>query len=148
MRRASTRISAAPVRAGVSSSSPRRIIAADFFHRDTITGRWVYALAFLEHRTRKLCAPRTPWMNAHCERAIGTLRRQVLDHIPVRNEAHAGRAFTEYQEPYNRHRPHQSRSQRPPAVQDHPGAVQDPEGPELVRTSVLAGSINEYGHPA
>jgi len=30
------------------------IIAGDFFHVDTITGRRLYALVFLEHRTRKL----------------------------------------------------------------------------------------------
>jgi putative transposase len=32
----------------------RGIIAADFLHLDTITGRRLYALAFLEHHTRKL----------------------------------------------------------------------------------------------
>ncbi len=30
------------------------IVAADFFHIDTITGKRLYALAFLEHGTRKL----------------------------------------------------------------------------------------------
>ncbi|KOX15232.1 hypothetical protein ADK67_41860 [Saccharothrix sp. NRRL B-16348] len=30
------------------------IVAADFLHRDTVLGRRLYALAFLEHGTRRL----------------------------------------------------------------------------------------------
>ncbi|WP_338013455.1 hypothetical protein [Saccharothrix sp. ALI-22-I] len=119
------------------------IIAADFLHLDTVLGKRLYALAFLEHHTRRLhitgvtvhptqawtaqqarnlaadlghrmkslrfllrdrdgkCgqtfdtvfraddirvikgAPQAPRMNAHCERAIGSIRREVLDHILI-----------------------------------------------------------------
>jgi putative transposase len=183
------------------------IIAADFLHLDTITGRRLYALAFLEHHTRKLHltgvtthptaqwatqqarnlagnlgsrveslrfvlrdrdrkytgsfdavfeaeemevlrsapqAPQAPRMNAHCERVIGTIRREVLDHILVMNEAHARRVLAEYQEHYNRHRPHRSRDQLPPDAQEQPCAVHDFEARRLVRTRVLAGVIHEY----
>lgn len=52
-------IDPAPRRTGPSwreflTAQAERIIAADFFHVDTITGRRLYALAFLEHHTRTL----------------------------------------------------------------------------------------------
>jgi transposase len=203
----------APRRTGPSwreflTAQAEGIIAADFFHVDTITGRRLYALAFLEHRTRKLHitgvtahptaqwatqqarnlasdlgrrveslrfvlrdrdrkytgsfdavfeaeememllgAPQAPRMNAHCERVIGTIRREVLDHILVMSEAHAGRVLAEYQEHYNRHRPHRSRGQRPPDVQDQSDGVHASEARRLLRTRVLAGVINEYRYAA
>jgi putative transposase len=202
-------IDPAPRRAGPSwreflTAQAEGIIAADFFHVDTITGRRLYALAFLEHRTRKLhitgvtahptaqwatqqarnlasglgsrveslrfvlrdrdskytgafdavfaaeemevllSAPRAPRMNAHCERVIGTIRREVLDHVLIMNEAHAARVLAEYRDHYNRHRPHRSRGQRAPDVQVQPRAAHDVEACRLLRTRVLGGVINEY----
>ncbi|MER5254501.1 integrase core domain-containing protein [Streptomyces sp. NPDC002855] len=180
----------APRRTGPSwrdffASQAEGIIAADFFHIDTITGRRLYALAFLEHRTRRLhltgvtahptaqwatqqarnlpptwaaasnplafvlrdrdskytdsfdavfetegidvllSAPRAPRMNAHCERVIGTIRREVLDHILIMNEAHARQVLAEYQDHHNRRRPHRSLAQRPPNTQDVPAPRHD-----------------------
>jgi putative transposase len=37
-----------------------------------------------------LSTSQAPPMNAHCERVIGTIRREVLDHVLIMNEAHAG----------------------------------------------------------
>ena len=75
---------------------------------------------------------------------IGTIRREVLDHVLIMNEAHAQQVLAEYQEHYNRHRPHRSRDQRPPDVHEQPSAVQGFGARRLVRTRVLAGVINEY----
>jgi putative transposase len=58
--------------------------------------------------------PRTPRMNAICERIIGTLRRELLDRIPIFGERHLVLVLREYVIHDNRHRPHQSRRQRPP----------------------------------
>ncbi|MFI6357365.1 integrase core domain-containing protein [Streptomyces sp. NPDC050743] len=180
------------------------IIAADFFHVDTVTGRRLYALVFLEHGTRRLhvtgvtahptaqwatqqarnlaadlgarveslrfalrdrdskytssfdavfeaeemevllSAPQAQRMNAHCERAIGTIRREALDHVLIMNEAHARQVLTEYQHHYNRHRPHRARDQRPPEARDQPVVGHDPHAQRLLRTRVLGGVINEY----
>jgi transposase InsO family protein len=184
------------------------IIAADFFHVDTALGRRLYALAFLEHGSRRLhttgvtahptrewavqqarnlavdlgermeslrlllrdrdtkydqrfdavfeaedvdvllSAPRAPLMNAHCERVIGTIRREALDHVLIMNEAHARKVLAAYQDHYNGHRPHQSRDQRPPDTQEQIAAVRDLNDRRLRRTRVLGGAINEYRYAA
>jgi putative transposase len=89
-------------------------------------------------------APQAPRMNAHCERVIGTLRREVLDHVLITNEAHARRVLAAYRDHYNRHRPHRSRGQRPPDTQEQPRAAAGLKSHRLLRTRVLGGVINEY----
>lgn len=44
-------------------------------------------------------------MNAHCERVIGSIRREVLDHVLIMNETHARRILAAYEQHYNEHRP-------------------------------------------
>lgn len=62
-------------------------------------------------------APQSPRMNAHCERVIGTLRRELLDHVLLWNEAHARHVVETYAQHYNGHRPHQARGQLPPLAE-------------------------------
>ncbi|MEU0885985.1 integrase core domain-containing protein [Lentzea sp. NPDC005914] len=93
-------------------------------------------------------APRAPRMNAHCERVIGTLRRELLDHVLITGEAHARHVLKAYQGHYNRHRPHQARDQLPPADQRHPAAVLDLDTHGVLRTRILGGLINEYRQAA
>jgi transposase len=184
------------------------IVAADFFHIDTATGRRLYALAFLEYGSRRLhitgvtahptaqwalqqarnltadietrveslrfllrdrdgkytdafdavfeaeglevllSAPKAPRMNAHCERVIGTIRREALDHILIMNEAHAQRVLGEYQEHYNSHRPHRARDQRPPEAPEAPPVLPEGAPRRLLRTRVLGGVINQYQYAA
>ncbi|GAA1138136.1 integrase core domain-containing protein [Streptomyces javensis] len=52
--------------------------------------------------------------NAICERAVGTLRREVLDRILIYHTAHAQAVLTEYIRHYNQHRPPQDRQQLSP----------------------------------
>ncbi|WP_442819586.1 integrase core domain-containing protein [Streptomyces sp. NBC_00841] len=160
------------------------IIAFHFFHLDTVLGRRLYALAFLEHSTRRLhiagvtVHPTRDWavqqarnlatdlgtrmeslrfllrdrdskygqprMNAHCERVIGTIRREALDHVLIMNEAHARHLLATHQRHYNEHRPHQTLNQLPPGADQQSIAVHESEGRRLLRTCVLGGVINEY----
>jgi transposase len=93
-------------------------------------------------------APQAPRMNAHCERGIGTIRRELLDHILILGETHARQVLKTYEDHYNRHRPHQARDQLPPKAQQDPPAVHDLDTHRLLRTRVQGGLINEYRHIA
>lgn len=64
--------------------------------------------------------PRTPRINAICERVIGTLRRELLDRTQPVGKRHLAMVLSEYLIHYNRHRPHQSRQQRPPDIETQP----------------------------
>lgn len=55
-----------------------------------------------------------PKANSLVERVIGTIRRECLDHLIVRNEAHLRRVLHEYLAYYNDARPHQSLALEPP----------------------------------
>jgi transposase InsO family protein len=61
--------------------------------------------------------PKTPRMNAVCERVNGTLRRELQDRILIVGERHLALVLREYVAYYNGHRPHQSRRQQPPDVE-------------------------------
>lgn len=54
----------------------------------------------------KVTAFRSPWQNGVCERLIGTLRRDLLDHVIVLNEAHLRRLIREYLAYYHADRTH------------------------------------------
>ena len=41
-----------------------------------------------------LIAPRSPWQNPYCERLIGSIRRECLDHLIVLNEDHLRRILS------------------------------------------------------
>jgi transposase len=206
-------IDPAPRRAGPTwreflTNQAQGIIAVDFLHIDTVLGRRLYALAFLEHGTRRLhiagitahptrewavqqarnltadlctrmeplrfllrdrdgkygqsfdavfeaeemeilkSAPRAPRMNAHCERVIGSIRREALDHVLIMNEAHARHVLAAYERHYNEHRPHRARNQLPPGADQQPITVHDLEVRRLLRTRILGGAINEYRYAA
>jgi transposase InsO family protein len=53
-------------------------------------------------------APRSPWQNGHCERLIGSIRRECLDHILVFGERHLRHLLCAYANYYNRTRTHLS----------------------------------------
>ena len=53
-----------------------------------------------------LTAPRSPWQNPYCERVIGSIRRECLDHVIVLGEGHLRRILREYLEYYHESRTH------------------------------------------
>jgi putative transposase len=49
---------------------------------------------------------RSPWQNGIAERWVGTVRRELLDHVIVLNENHLRRLLREYVDHYNNDRVH------------------------------------------
>jgi putative transposase len=60
-------------------------------------------------------APASAWPNAYCERVIGTLRRECLDHVVAINEQQLKRVLDSYVVYYNRARTHLSLAKDAPA---------------------------------
>jgi hypothetical protein len=89
-------------------------------------------------------------MNATCERLVGTLRRELPDHMLILGEAHLRAVPAEYQAHYNSARQHQGIAQRvPDAGHDAPRAAMTGLDIEQIRRRpVLNGLINEYAHAA
>ncbi len=91
--------------------------------------------------------PKTPRMNAICERVNGTLRRELLDRTLILGERHLALVLGEYAAHCNGHRPHQSRQQRSPDIETQP--VRDVADLRSVRRKpAVTGLINEYHHAA
>ncbi|MFC5853554.1 integrase core domain-containing protein [Streptomyces chlorus] len=96
-----------------------------------------------------LSARRAPRLNAHGERSIGGIRREVLDHVLIVVEAHARHVLAAYPRHDNAHRPHQARQQLPPDVRNQSDvAVHDLDTHRVLRTRILGGLINEYRYAA
>jgi putative transposase len=85
--------------------------------------------------------PRTPRANCYAERWIRTARAECTDRMLIYDERHLRSVLSEYAGHYNRHRPHQSRQQRPPDEDDQ---VNSPLDLPVQRRKILGGLINEY----
>ncbi len=92
-------------------------------------------------------AHRTPRQNAVCERFLGSVRRECLDHLLVLGDAHLGRALREYVAYFNTARPHQGLQQRipdPAAV----SALRSEEERPVLAVPVLGGLHHTYRRTA
>ena len=70
-----------------------------------------------------LSSPRSPWQNPFAERVIGTLRRELLDHVIVLSEGHLRRRLRSYLRYYHGSRTHLALEKDAP----QPRAVEPPE---------------------
>ena len=61
-------------------------------------------------------AYRAPRQNAVCERFLGSVRRECLDHLLILGETQLRRVLRDYVQYFNHDRPHQGLAQRIPAV--------------------------------
>jgi Integrase core domain len=83
--------------------------------RDSVYGEvFIRRLRAMSIRDRPT-APRSPWQNGYCERLIGSIRRECLDHIVVFGEQHLRHLLRVYADYYNRTRTHLSLNKDSPA---------------------------------
>ena len=118
------------------------IIACDFLVVETVLLKRLYVLVFIEHGTRSLhlagvtAHPAGAW-------AVQQARNLAMD----LGDRHLDLVLREYLIHYNRHRPHQSRQQRPPDIETQP--IWDVADLQSVRRRpVVTGLINEYHRAA
>ena len=91
--------------------------------------------------------PRSPDLNPICERFLGSVRRECLDHVVILNEAHLRRVLEEFALTYfNKARPHQGIGQRIPAG-GGVGPSSEPPG-KVVALPVLGGLHHDYRRAA
>jgi putative transposase len=92
---------------------------------------------------------RSPMANAHCERVIGSIRRECLDYLIPLNERHLKRIIPKFITYYNRGRPHSALGPGfPESIQasvpcsGHRHRL--PPGYRVANTPVLGGLHHEY----
>ena len=85
-------------------------------------------------------APASPWQNAYIERVIGTLRRELLDHVVVLNERHLKKLLSSYLAYYHPWRTHRSLNQDAPDGR----AVRNADSGNVDEISVVNGLHHVY----
>jgi putative transposase len=84
---------------------------------------------------------RAPRANGVCERYMGSLRRECLNHTLILNDRHLMRVVREYTKYFNQERPHQGIGQRVPNYYDRP--VSNPTG-NISSRAILGGLHHSY----
>jgi transposase InsO family protein len=87
-----------------------------------------------------LSSPSSPWQNPFVERFIGTLRRELLDHVVVLNERHLLRLLRGYVSYYNADRTHLGLGGDAPARR----AIEPPELGEVAALPRVGGLHHRY----
>ena len=88
--------------------------------------------------------PQAPRAKRICERTIGTLRRELLDRLPIVNEHHPRQTLTGHLAHYNTARPHRALGQVTPAqAHTRPPEINLTEHRNR-RKQVLGGLTHEY----
>ena len=87
-----------------------------------------------------LTAPRSPWQNPFAERLIGTIRRELLDHVIVMNEGHLRRRLRNYLSYYHASRTHLALEKDAP----EPRAVEPPAQGPVVALPQVGGLHHRY----
>jgi len=85
-------------------------------------------------------APQSPWRNPYCERLIGSIRRECLNHMIVLGEAHLKRILTSYFDYYHHARTHLSLDRNSPV----PREVEPPDDGDVIGIPQVGGLHHRY----
>jgi Integrase core domain len=86
-------------------------------------------------------AIQAPLMNSVCERFLGSVRRECLDHVVIIGKRHLERELLEYRTYFNTGRPHQGIGQRIPVPV---AANKFSKGATVKSIPVIAGLHHDY----
>ena len=87
-----------------------------------------------------LTAPASPWQNSYCERLIGSIRRECLDHVIILSERHLRRVLHSYASYYHASRTHRSLDDDCP----DPRPVEPPEMGDVIALAQVGGLHHRY----
>jgi hypothetical protein len=92
-----------------------------------------------------LIAPHSPWQNPYCERLIGSIRRDCLNHVIVREERHLRRILKLYFDYYLNSRTHLALGRNAP----NPREVEPPHrGSKILALPQVGGLHHRYARCA
>jgi putative transposase len=80
------------------------------------------------------------WQYPYCERLIGSIRRECLDHMIIWKERYLRRILTNYLSYYHQARPHMGLGRNAP----EPRAVERPERGLVVAEPMVGGLHHRY----
>lgn len=83
-------------------------------------------------------------MNSKCERVIGSIRRECLNHCIILNERHLHRILSEFLEYYHKDRVHQGLDNDCPVSPE----IDPPENGPVNSAPVLGGLHHRYSRKA
>ena len=92
---------------------------------------------------------RAPRANSYCERLVGSLRRECLDHLLILDHLQLNRIVQEYLDYYNHSRPHQGIGQQIPEsfANDNPWPTRN-SGGKIASSPVLRGLHHSFARAA
>ena len=87
-----------------------------------------------------MTAPRSPWQNPFCERLIGSIRRDCLNHVIILGESHLRRILGRYFHYYHKYRTHLSLEKDAP----EPRPIQEVKLGEVIEIPEVGGLHHHY----
>ena len=108
--------------------------------RDKIYGEKVVGTLRAISVEQVIISHKSPWQNGYVERAIGSIRRECLDHVIVLNERHLRRILSEYFEYYHEARTHLGLAKDSPL----PRTIDPPDRGPVVAEPMVGGLHHRY----